>query len=140
MTAPTVLDELGLLVVLDNQTDILSSVPAAVPRSSEVVHLLRDTPEEIAGRHVVFDKLCYACHGLSVLLTGRSGSRRHKVLFDTALWSKCQWDRNTNSMSASTTPSLATLSSQRFPSGPGHDVTASQPRRRYGPIKWTTNP
>ncbi len=83
MTAPTVLDELELLVVLDNQTDILSSVPAAVPRSSEVVHLLRDTPEEIAGGHVVFDKLCYACHGLSVLLTGRSGSRRHKVLFDT---------------------------------------------------------
>ena len=82
MTAPTVLDELGLLVVIDNQTDILSSVPAAIPRTSEVAHLLGHTPEEIAGGHVVFDQLCYACHGLSVLLTGRSGSCHHTVLFD----------------------------------------------------------
>jgi 7,8-dihydropterin-6-yl-methyl-4-(beta-D-ribofuranosyl)aminobenzene 5'-phosphate synthase len=31
---------------------------------------------------VIFDQLCYACHGLSVLLTGRSGSGRPTVLFD----------------------------------------------------------
>jgi 7,8-dihydropterin-6-yl-methyl-4-(beta-D-ribofuranosyl)aminobenzene 5'-phosphate synthase len=82
MTIPTVLDELGLLVVIDNETDILSSVPAAIPRSSEVVHLLGHTAEDTAGGTVVFDKLCYGCHGLSVLLTGRSGSCRHTVLFD----------------------------------------------------------
>jgi 7,8-dihydropterin-6-yl-methyl-4-(beta-D-ribofuranosyl)aminobenzene 5'-phosphate synthase len=82
MTTPTLLDELGLLVVVDNETDILSSVPAAIPRSSEVVHLLEHTPQDTAGGHVVFDKLCYACHGLSVLLTGRSGSFRHTILFD----------------------------------------------------------
>src|SRR5271154_3848716 len=82
MTTPTVLDELGLLVVIDNQTDILSSVPAAIPRTSEVAHLMGHTPEEIAGGHVVFDQLCYACHGLSVLLTGRSGSGHHTILFD----------------------------------------------------------
>ena len=40
MTTPTVLDELGLLVVIDNETDILSSVPVTIPRSSEVAHLL----------------------------------------------------------------------------------------------------
>src|SRR5262245_27987471 len=83
MTTPAVLDELRLLVIIDNQSDILSSVPATIPRSSEVIHLLRHTPEEVAGGHVVFDKLCYACHGLSVLLTGRSGSCHHTVLFDT---------------------------------------------------------
>ena len=82
MTTPRVLDELGVLVVVDNQTDILSSVPAAIPRWSEVVHVLGHTPEEGAGGHVVFDKLCYACHGLSVLLIGRSGSCRQTVLFD----------------------------------------------------------
>jgi len=43
MTTLAVLDELRLLVIIDNQADILSSVPAAIPRSSEVIHLPRHT-------------------------------------------------------------------------------------------------
>ena len=31
---------------------------------------------------VVFDHLCCACHGLSVLLTGRRGTETHTVWFD----------------------------------------------------------
>jgi 7,8-dihydropterin-6-yl-methyl-4-(beta-D-ribofuranosyl)aminobenzene 5'-phosphate synthase len=31
---------------------------------------------------VVFDRLCCACHGFSVLATGRRGDRQHSLLFD----------------------------------------------------------
>lgn len=80
------LDELEILVVVDNETDTLSSVDAGVPQIPEIMHLAARTP---ASRHhegheckTVFDQLCCACHGLSVLITGRRGSERHSVLFD----------------------------------------------------------
>jgi 7,8-dihydropterin-6-yl-methyl-4-(beta-D-ribofuranosyl)aminobenzene 5'-phosphate synthase len=80
------LDELRLLVVVDNETDTLSSVDAAVPQTSEIAHLLPRVPavREYAGHpgKVVFDRLCCACHGFSVLATGRCGDREHTILFD----------------------------------------------------------
>ena len=80
------LDELTLTVVVDNETDTLSSVDPGVPQLPEVAsHLVRRP----AARHhdgqeciTVFDHLCVACHGLSVLATGRIGDRRHTMLFD----------------------------------------------------------
>src|SRR5262249_1833136 len=72
---PVVLDELVLTVVVDNATDNLSSVDSGIPQLPEVVSLLGRIP---ATRHheghdaiVVFDQLCVACHGLSVLVQGR---------------------------------------------------------------------
>lgn len=83
-TAP--LDELRLLVVVDNETDTLSSVDEGVPQISEVAHLIPRVPtsREHAGHpgKVVFDRLCCACHGFSVLATGRREDREHTVLFD----------------------------------------------------------
>lgn len=80
------LDELRLLVVVDNETDTLSSVDDGVPQIPEVVHLATRLPthREYAGHpgKVVFDRLCCACHGFSVLATGRSGDREHTLLFD----------------------------------------------------------
>ena len=80
------LDELEILVVVDNETDTLSSVDVGVPQVPEVVHLAARTP---ASRNyqghdckTVFDQLCCACHGLSVLITGRRGSEQHTMLFD----------------------------------------------------------
>ncbi|MGO8869731.1 MAG: MBL fold metallo-hydrolase [Alphaproteobacteria bacterium] len=80
------LDELEILVVVDNETDTLSSVDEGVPQIPEVVHLAARTPP--SGKYeghdckTVLDQLCCACHGLSVLITGRRGQQRHSMLFD----------------------------------------------------------
>jgi 7,8-dihydropterin-6-yl-methyl-4-(beta-D-ribofuranosyl)aminobenzene 5'-phosphate synthase len=80
------LDELRLLVVVDNETDGLSSIDAGVPQISELMQLAARTPPsaEYDGHPcaVVFDKVCCASHGLSVLVTGRRGDAEHTVLFD----------------------------------------------------------
>ncbi len=88
--APTVrstpLDELTVTVVVDNETDNLSSIDAGIPQLPEVASLLgRIPPTRQHDGHdciAVFDHLCVACHGLSVLLTGVVGDERHAVLFD----------------------------------------------------------
>jgi 7,8-dihydropterin-6-yl-methyl-4-(beta-D-ribofuranosyl)aminobenzene 5'-phosphate synthase len=80
------LDELRMLVVVDNETDTLSSVDEGVPQIPELGHLLARAPGigEYEGHpcKVVFDRLCCAGHGLSVLATGRLGDSMHTVLFD----------------------------------------------------------
>jgi 7,8-dihydropterin-6-yl-methyl-4-(beta-D-ribofuranosyl)aminobenzene 5'-phosphate synthase len=80
------LEMLEVLVVVDNETDTLSSVDRGVPQVPEVAHLAARLP---TTRHhdghegkVVFDQLCCACHGLSLLLTGRRGGRVRRLLFD----------------------------------------------------------
>ena len=82
------LDALEVLVIVDNETDTLSSVEAkACPQVAEAARLAATH----AGRpcscnhlacKVVFDRLCCACHGLSVLLTGHRGDERRSLLFD----------------------------------------------------------
>ncbi len=80
------LDELEILVVVDNETDTLSSVDDGVPQIPEVVHLAARTPasRKYEGHEckIVFDQLCCACHGLSVLITGRRDGQEHTLLFD----------------------------------------------------------
>jgi 7,8-dihydropterin-6-yl-methyl-4-(beta-D-ribofuranosyl)aminobenzene 5'-phosphate synthase len=80
------LDELEMLVVIDNETDTLSSVDDGVPQLAEVVHLAARTPpsRKYDGHEckTVFDQLCCACHGFSVLITGRRGTIKHTMLFD----------------------------------------------------------
>lgn len=80
------LDELTILVVVDNETDTLSSVDAGLPQVPEVVHLAARLPASRTHEghecKTVFDQLCCACHGLSVLATGRRGGERRTMLFD----------------------------------------------------------
>lgn len=80
------LEELEILVVVDNETDTLSSVDDGVPQIPEIVHLAARTPpsREYAGHEckTVFDRLCCACHGLSVLITGRRDGQEQSMLFD----------------------------------------------------------
>jgi 7,8-dihydropterin-6-yl-methyl-4-(beta-D-ribofuranosyl)aminobenzene 5'-phosphate synthase len=82
----TPLDALDLVVIVDNETDTLSSVDAGIPQRPEMASLLRRVPP--ARQHdghdcvTVFDRLCVACHGFSVLLTGRVGEHRRSLLFD----------------------------------------------------------
>ena len=79
------LDELDLIVVTDNETDTLSSIDNA-EQSSEAAGLLdRLEPSFVVDGHAytsVFDHLCCACHGFSVLATGRHGGSERTVLFD----------------------------------------------------------
>lgn len=81
-----VLDSLELVVVVDNETDTLSSVDAGVAQIPESASLMgRVSP---SGEHeghptvCIFDHLCVACHGLSVLVAGRRGDELRTVLFD----------------------------------------------------------
>ena len=83
---PTLLDELVVTVVVDNETDNLSSTAPGIPRLPEVASLLgRIAPTRTHQGHPAipaFEHLCVACHGLSVAVTGRVGDEAHTVLFD----------------------------------------------------------
>jgi len=82
----TSLDELRLLVVVDNTTDTLSSIAQGVPQTPEVAQQLPRVP--VSRTHdghpgkVVFDRLCCAAHGFSVLATGRRGEEERTILLD----------------------------------------------------------
>lgn len=80
------LDELHALVVVDNETGTLSSVEPGVPQLPEVTGLAARLPvsAEVDGKpgKVVFDHLCCAAHGFSVLLTGRRGEQERTVHYD----------------------------------------------------------
>lgn len=83
---PVELDELRLLIVVDNETDTLSSVDEGVPQVPEAAGLLARVPSihEFDGHACkpIFEHLCCACHGFSALVTGRRGKEEHTVLFD----------------------------------------------------------
>jgi 7,8-dihydropterin-6-yl-methyl-4-(beta-D-ribofuranosyl)aminobenzene 5'-phosphate synthase len=81
-----ILDDLEMIVVVDNETDTLSSIDPGVDQVSEMAWLLHRVP---ATRYHdgypgvgVFEHLCVACHGFSVLLRGRRGDEVRSVLFD----------------------------------------------------------
>ena len=83
---PPALDRLDLLVVVDNETDSLSSIGTGIPQAPEILgHLGRIEPTTGPGGHQcyeVFDHLCVACHGFSVLATAQRGDDQHRILFD----------------------------------------------------------
>src|ERR671923_1803769 len=80
------LDDLKLLVMVDNETDTLSSVAEGVPQIPEAVHHLARVPTSRTHEghpcKVVFDRLCCAGHGFSVLVTGRRAGEERTMLFD----------------------------------------------------------
>jgi 7,8-dihydropterin-6-yl-methyl-4-(beta-D-ribofuranosyl)aminobenzene 5'-phosphate synthase len=79
-------DALTVTVVVDNATDSLSSVSPGLPERSEIFSLLGSTPPKYQhdGHDciTVFDQMCVACHGLSVLITASCGDETHSALFD----------------------------------------------------------
>jgi 7,8-dihydropterin-6-yl-methyl-4-(beta-D-ribofuranosyl)aminobenzene 5'-phosphate synthase len=80
------LDALDLLVVVDNETDTLSSVDLGVPQLPELGRVVARVPHRapIEGHDCVepWGHLCLACHGFSVLVTGQRGAEERVVLFD----------------------------------------------------------
>ena len=80
------LDALDLLVVVDNESDTLSSVDTGVPQVPELRQLVARVPHRapIDGHDCVepWGHLCLGCHGFSALITGRHGAEARSVLFD----------------------------------------------------------
>ena len=80
------LDRLEVLVIVDNETDTLSSVDEGIPQIPEMIHRTAIIPPTriFDGREckVILDQLCCACHGYSVLISGQVGERIHTALFD----------------------------------------------------------
>jgi 7,8-dihydropterin-6-yl-methyl-4-(beta-D-ribofuranosyl)aminobenzene 5'-phosphate synthase len=76
MSAPTAVDRLDVLVLVDNATDSLSTTPKNV--IPEWAGLLA------AGRLPVVagTAICHAHHGLSLLITAHVGDRRRTLLLD----------------------------------------------------------
>jgi 7,8-dihydropterin-6-yl-methyl-4-(beta-D-ribofuranosyl)aminobenzene 5'-phosphate synthase len=83
---PPPLDELVIRVVVDNETDTLSSVDPGVPQQPEIYSALgRTSPTRSFDGHdcyPAFQQLCVACHGFSAVVTARLGEASGTVLFD----------------------------------------------------------
>ena len=69
-------DEIDVTVLVDNQTDSLSSVPGFVRQ--EWPSLVRAGMRELSG-----DCQCCANHGLALVVTARRGGTSRSMLFDT---------------------------------------------------------
>lgn len=74
-TGLTAVDAVEVTVLVDNVSDILSTVPRGV--TSEIPNLLRGGMQDLAG-----EALCCAHWGLSLVITVHSGKTRRTVLFD----------------------------------------------------------
>ena len=72
---PEPVDSCEVLVLVDNVSDLLSTVPQGV--TGEVANVVAAGASELAGRC-----LCCAQWGLSLLITLRRGETRRTVLFD----------------------------------------------------------
>lgn len=76
MSSLVPVDRLEVMIVVDNATDNLSSVPSFV--ETEMGRLWREGLRLWTGKC-----MCCAAHGLSCLVTGHRGADRHSLLFDT---------------------------------------------------------
>jgi len=72
---PEMLDGAEVCVLIDNVSDGMSTVPDGV--TDEVDNLRAAGATAFTG-----EGLCVACWGLSLVVTGRIGDRRHTILFD----------------------------------------------------------
>ncbi len=70
-----ILDGAEVSVLIDNVSDALSSVPEGV--TSEFDILMEAGAQSFSG-----EGFCFACFGISLVLTAQIGDREHTVLFD----------------------------------------------------------
>ena len=73
-------DRIEILVLVDNKSDSLSTIPASVGSKNfcnEFVNLMKNGMTELKG-----SSQCCALHGLSLLVTAHRGSKSKTVLFD----------------------------------------------------------
>ena len=73
--ALAVLESAEVTVLVDNVSDALSSTPDGI--TSEFRNLLEAGAQSFSG-----DGFCFACFGISLIVTGRIGDRTRTLLFD----------------------------------------------------------
>src|SRR5258707_1923003 len=78
MSSLVPVDSVDIQILVDNATDSLSSVPSFVETEFAGLGRRRGAAWVLGGAG-----LCCAAHGLSCLLTIRTGGKTHTVLFDT---------------------------------------------------------
>src|SRR5258707_8851166 len=78
MSSLVPVDSVDIQILVDNATDSLSSVPSFVETEFAGLGRRRGAAWVLGGAC-----LCCAAHGLSCLLTIRTGDKVHTVLFDT---------------------------------------------------------
>ncbi len=70
-----ILDGAEVFVLVDNVSDGLSSVPDGV--TNEMDNIMEAGWDSFSGEH-----LCFACFGISLVLTARIGDQISTILFD----------------------------------------------------------
>lgn len=84
------LDSLEILVIIDNELDPISPCPSSEIQQTgglKDISALGPLPPNDRGpgpcNELRMSNICCSAHGLSLLITGISGSTRHSLLFDT---------------------------------------------------------
>lgn len=103
-------DKIEVLVLVDNVTDNLSSVPDYV--ENEFPRLWKAGLRQLSGRC-----LCCAAHGLACAITASQGSTSRTLLFDTGRTTRCSsvtsnvcvstWEASTGSYCHTATGTIA---------------------------------
>ncbi|KAK4497683.1 hypothetical protein PRZ48_010336 [Zasmidium cellare] len=104
------LDSLTITAIIDNELDPISPSPnAAVQQSGNLKDVALNgrklNKDERGGALAEFrmDEICCSAHGLSLLITGTKGNRKHTILFDTGP-EESAWERNARRLRADIAP------------------------------------
>lgn len=96
------LDSLEILVIVDNELDPISASqnPAVEQTGGLRTVGLRGQKLSNPDRHeLAMENICCSAHGLSLMITGIQGEKRHTILFDTGP-EESAWERNVNRLGA----------------------------------------
>lgn len=84
------LDSLEILVIVDNELDPISPSPNPKVQQSGTLKDISWRSEPLArhdraecDREIRMDEVCCSAHGLSLMITGTKGDKKHTILFDT---------------------------------------------------------
>ncbi|KAE8450799.1 hypothetical protein EG329_005712 [Mollisiaceae sp. DMI_Dod_QoI] len=93
------IDSLEAVVIVDNDIDILSTIPPnTVTNSGRMPNLSLSQPDDVQARgeckkEIPMEAICCGAHGLSILVTATKDGKKHSMLFDTGPEGD-MWERN----------------------------------------------
>ncbi|KUJ13399.1 metallo-beta-lactamase superfamily protein [Mollisia scopiformis] len=97
-------DTLEAIVIIDNEIDIMSTVPHnTVTNTGRMPNLSLSQPSNISKRgdcqkEMPMEAICCGAHGLSILITVTKGAQKHSMLFDVGPEEEA-WERNAKRLS-----------------------------------------
>lgn len=99
------LDSLEILVIVDNELDPISPCPNEAVQQFGTIRDIGLHGAHIASnrggakRELRMDGICCSAHGLSLMITGIKGDKKHTLLFDTGP-EEHVWERNAKRLKA----------------------------------------